>query len=86
MPTATIEEYFGNTEDILFTKERSGLPKIGNDFTPFKLWDILLKNEWFKNTAAMRIPNDIQFIADCIDRINKEFTFKDDNGKTVYDT
>ncbi len=71
-PKASLEEYIENLRKILDKNEHGALP-IGQFFTSYKLLQVLLTNDSFKEILNKRVPGLLQKTQDAINYIKEAF-------------
>lgn len=71
-PKASIQEYFENLHKIL-NSEQSGALSIGQFFTSFKLLNILLTNDTFKQVLEQKTPGLLQRVQESLKYVQEAF-------------
>ena len=79
-PKATIKEYIDNLQE-LFNGNRKGVKEIGQLFTSYKLVDILMKNDSFRQQLGERNPEMLRKTQEALNQMNSLKDIKDKKNK-----
>lgn len=79
-PKATIKEYIDNLQE-LFNGNKKGVKEIGQLFTSYKLVDILMKNDSFRQQLGKRNPEMLRKTQEALDQMNRLKNIEDKKNK-----
>lgn len=70
-PIAKLSEYIKNLDNSLFGRSSQNTSTIGNDFTPYRIWSMLLNDSEFLSLVEERLPLAKDFLIQKVEELDK---------------